>query len=97
MSESFSGRYILTGPKIYIKPHVTRIIDDGEGVPIWDDLPAGIWIWVECNPEDTGIKSHWVDIQDLIEAYGYALQEWSTCEYLDYAKYNKDDPDNYPR
>jgi len=96
MSESFTGKYIVVGPKVYIKPEGTTIYDDQNGWTVWEDLPAGVWIWVECDPQDTGVPSHWVDIRQLVNGYTASLQEWAGLG-SDHIGDWITDPESFPR
>jgi len=77
MSESFEGRYILCGPKVYIRPNGTVIFDDSKARTVFNEMPAGIWVWVECDEQNVGLPSHWADIRDLVDGYLATLQEWA--------------------
>ena len=96
MSDSFEGRYMLVGPKVYITPDSTIVFDDHKRKTLLNELPAGVWIWVECDERDCAVPSHWVDIMTLVEGYTESLAHGLRAADCDTTE-TRYDRDTYPR
>jgi len=72
--QEFTGRYTVAGPRVYIHPNMTTVLGKDKEI-LFRNFPAGIFVWVDCNLEDCGVRSHWIDINELVSRYVTSLQD----------------------
>lgn len=94
MSDSFEGRYTVAGPRVYIHPDITTVRGKDKDI-LFRNLPAGIFVWVECSLKDHGVGSHWADIKDLVDAYHTILPDWNV-DLESSLPSDRRDEDHYP-